>query len=557
MAIKVTQTSVEVLDKGGGAAKASTIGVEVLANNTSAVPSQARVSGALVEVVTDHTNTPSEGKISSFGVEALTDHTNDLSEGKISVMGVEVLWGLGTGSGTTFYVPPDGTILTLDQAVSVTDDDIFLLINADGQVITTSVTQGGTAYEVVIPTPQSVVEGGATWAIISPDLDGQLYKVLSIKEESEELYTVIAIQHDEQKFAIIDAEQVFPALPTSIYSTDAIKPPTDLTITNWYETVSGTEAFPHITASWVKPDDARVTGFEFQLKTPTQDYTLRYDGPAVSWDSERLTSDSNNQYSGRVRAYDALGRYSSWVYYEGFNVEGNTSSPTPPTSVSVSNLINGYSVNWTNYTGLDFAYTEVWVGTTNVQASSSLVAQVPGTSYTDQSLTPGNVRYIWLRTVTHASTNNTSSYAGSYTATARAVGTSDVSSSLSARVVQIVLMDSPTTVTAATGVAYFPVPDVLDGLSLVEVVGSLITPSSSGTPTVQLKKATVAVPGSTNNMLSTALTFDVGEYTTLSAAVPTVIDATYKTVHTDDLIRVDITSAGTGAKGMIVTLKFN
>jgi hypothetical protein len=57
-------------------------------------------------------------------------------------------------------------------------------------------------------------------------------------------------------------------------------------------------------------------------------------------------------------------------------------------------------------------------------------------------------------------------------------------------------------------------------------------------------------------MLSTKLTIDASEFDSSNATNAAVIDASNDDVQTGDQINVDIDVAGTGAKGLVVTLTF-
>lgn len=119
-------------------------------------------------------------------------------------------------------------------------------------------------------------------------------------------------------------------------------------------------------------------------------------------------------------------------------------------------------------------------------------------------------------------------------------------------VVQILVTDpSGSALTTGDGKAYFMVPSKLNGWNLIRANAAVTTVSSSGTPTVQVHNVTDAV-----DMLSTRITIDANESTSHTAATPPVIDTTKDDVATGDLIRIDVDVAGTGAKGLIVTLSF-
>lgn len=110
------------------------------------------------------------------------------------------------------------------------------------------------------------------------------------------------------------------------------------------------------------------------------------------------------------------------------------------------------------------------------------------------------------------------------------------------KVIQLSASDLVTDLISATGVAYCRAPYVM---TIDEVRASLIDASSSGAVTIDIN-----VNGST--ILSTKLTIDATETTSVTAATPAVISG--PGINDDDLITIDIDGAGTDAKGLIVTL---
>lgn len=106
----------------------------------------------------------------------------------------------------------------------------------------------------------------------------------------------------------------------------------------------------------------------------------------------------------------------------------------------------------------------------------------------------------------------------------------------------VALSDLATVIAAGTGVAYMRAPHAF---TLTSVRASLILESSSGPVEVDIN-----VNGST--ILSTKLSIDANEKTSVTAATPAVISG--PNVADDDEIKFDIDAAGTGAKGLIVTL---
>ncbi len=127
------------------------------------------------------------------------------------------------------------------------------------------------------------------------------------------------------------------------------------------------------------------------------------------------------------------------------------------------------------------------------------------------------------------------------------------------RTLEILVSDpNGSAITTGDGKAYVRIPTLLNGHNLVSCGACLSTVSSSGVPTVQLRRMrlTNATTQSAADMLSTKLTIDASEFDSKDATNAAVIDTSNDDVQTGDQINIDIDVAGTGAKGLIVTLTF-
>lgn len=111
-----------------------------------------------------------------------------------------------------------------------------------------------------------------------------------------------------------------------------------------------------------------------------------------------------------------------------------------------------------------------------------------------------------------------------------------------AETIEVAASDEATALTTGTAKLTFRMPYAMN---LTAVRASLTTGSSSGVVTVDINEAGTSV-------LSTKLSIDAGELTSTTAATPAVIsDAA---LADDAEITIDIDAAGTGAKGLKVTL---
>jgi hypothetical protein len=110
-------------------------------------------------------------------------------------------------------------------------------------------------------------------------------------------------------------------------------------------------------------------------------------------------------------------------------------------------------------------------------------------------------------------------------------------------VIQIAASDLTTDLSAGTAKAYVRAPCAF---TVTQVRASLLDASTSGAVTIDINEAGVSI-------LSTKLTIDQGEKTSVTAATPPVIsDAS---IADDAEITIDIDAAGVDAQGLIVTIR--
>lgn len=122
------------------------------------------------------------------------------------------------------------------------------------------------------------------------------------------------------------------------------------------------------------------------------------------------------------------------------------------------------------------------------------------------------------------------------------------------RVAQVLVTDpAGAALVTGDGKAFLLVPSQLNGRNITSVAAAVTTQSSSGTVTVQVARVRGGTPA---DVLSTRVTIDANETTSYTAATPAVINTSNDDMATGDLLRVDVDGAGTGAKGLIVSIGF-
>lgn len=109
-------------------------------------------------------------------------------------------------------------------------------------------------------------------------------------------------------------------------------------------------------------------------------------------------------------------------------------------------------------------------------------------------------------------------------------------------VFQFSISDLVTALATGTNSGYFDAPFPF---TITEVIATLLAASTSGLPQFNLKKNGTTI-------LSTQITVDANETSSLTAAAPPVVSVT--AVAKGDRITCDIVAAGTGAKGAQITV---
>lgn len=197
------------------------------------------------------------------------------------------------------------------------------------------------------------------------------------------------------------------------------------------------------------------------------------------------------------------------------------------------------------------------------------------TTATSITAYPPKSRPIWTWTYTTGSfdgsggvearasqSHDVTNWGSGLSATYNADGSVTVASFLQTVTVEAVVVDFSVATAVGNGKAYFTVPASLNNYILTGVSSSVISVGTTNLTSVQLTKCSTVATGSqcsgtTASMLSTVLSIDSNENTSLTAATPAVISGAAGTVTTDQVIRFDITAISTTpANGLIVTMVF-
>ena len=132
-------------------------------------------------------------------------------------------------------------------------------------------------------------------------------------------------------------------------------------------------------------------------------------------------------------------------------------------------------------------------------------------------------------------------------------------SNLGTKVMIVTVFPYPTTPTTGDAKVVIPIPLEMNGMNLV-AAHAFQYGLTTGVTTINVTRYRVSTL-TPNDMLSTPITIDAGEYSSYTAAVQPVIDTDYDDViaavgTADDHVNIDVDAVGTGALGLTVNLSF-
>ena len=109
----------------------------------------------------------------------------------------------------------NGKKVTLDRGISVNGNSYFSYINAQAKHQDIKIVSVNGA-EVTLDQEPAGLEAYGVWSLSTQQVTSQLFKALSVKEETKGKYTITALQHEPQKEAIVDNGAKFEPKETTI-----------------------------------------------------------------------------------------------------------------------------------------------------------------------------------------------------------------------------------------------------------------------------------------------------------------------------------------------------
>lgn len=268
----------------------------------------------------------------------------------------------------------NGKKVTLDREISVNGNSYFSYINAQAKHQDIKIVSVNGAEITLDQTPVGL-EAYGVWSLSTQQVASQLFKALSVKEETKGKYTITALQHEPQKEAIVDNGAKFEPKATSILAVPQVS---NIGVT-------------------VNPDGSisfagDVTGGNGVIK---YDFRIYKDGALydirLGQTSPNLNLDSleNGEYSVLIQVKNEKGQVLS-ERTQTFVID----KPPAPTGVRVTGGLGNITIEWDWIN--DATATEIFVSETNNIKTATRLTKVTARMYTHE-VGAKKVRYYWLR----------------------------------------------------------------------------------------------------------------------------------------------------------------
>lgn len=268
----------------------------------------------------------------------------------------------------------DGKKVTLDREISINGNSYFSYINQNARHQDIKIISAKGA-EVTLDQAPVGLEAYGVWSLSTQQVTSQLFKALSVKEETKGKYTITALQHEPQKEAIVDNGAKFEPKATSILAVPQVS---NIGVT-------------------VNPDGSisfagDVTGGNGVIK---YDFRIYKDGALydirLGQTSPNLNLDSleNGEYTVVILVKNERGQVLS-ERTQTFVID----KPPAPTGVRVTGGLGNITIEWDWIN--DATATEIFVSKTDDIKTAARLTKITARMYTHE-VGAKQIRYYWIR----------------------------------------------------------------------------------------------------------------------------------------------------------------
>ncbi|MDU7463153.1 MAG: phage tail protein, partial [Haemophilus haemolyticus] len=270
----------------------------------------------------------------------------------------------------------NGKTVTLDREITISGNSYLSYINANAKHQNIKIISVNGA-EVTLDQPPLGLELYGVWSLTTQQVTSQLFKALSVKEESKGKYTIMALQHEPQKEAIVDNGAKFEPVGTTVLTTPQIS-----NIGVAVNSDGGVSVDSSVTGgNGIVKYDIRIYkgGVLYDVRSGQQSPNLNIGGL------------ENGDYSVLVQVKNDNGQLLS-EKTQTFTIN----KPPAPTGVRTTGGLGNITLEWDWID--DATATEIFASETDDIKTAKRLTKVTARMYTHE-VGAKQVRYYWLRHV--------------------------------------------------------------------------------------------------------------------------------------------------------------
>lgn len=312
--------------------------------------------------------------------------------GRVIEIADELFAGRANG-GRVSAISEDRFNLTIDRDDVVAKPGDRLVVNGEDGKAQTRVIQSinGRVITVTLPFDLGSIAAENIWVIDAQDLATMKFRVISIRQEEKNKFTINAIQYNPQKFDEIDNGAHFEEVPISIINPTLQDPVSDISITSEDKVNQGINITTMI-LSWKQAKGAVKYLVEWRKDNGSW---IRL--PLTGNNSVEVQGVYSGQYQARVTAISAFEIASLPVTSSLTEITGKQGLPPKIAFIRATGILFGMKLDWGfPPTGAkDTAYTEIEVSPDGINNIAQLgLFAYPTTTTTIQGLQP-NLRQFY------------------------------------------------------------------------------------------------------------------------------------------------------------------
>lgn len=291
----------------------------------------------------------------------------------------------------------DGKTITLDRVPDAKPNDTLIVNLPSGKAEErTIISIAGKVLKVAAPYSENP-QLESVWCVESTDVNVQQYRVISVKNNDDNTFSIRASYHDPDKFLRIDNGAILDSRPISLLPSTVQSVPTNVVISANYSIEQGL-SIATLHAQWDKPDGAVY--YEVQWRKDLGNWINATKTSTTSFDIQGVYS---GIYEVRVCAINAVGVTSQWTKSDATDLKGKDGLPPMPINFKAStDVLFGIALQWNFPEGTgDTNYTEIQYSTTKKSENAIALSNVtyPMSTYLQSGLKVGQEFYYRARLV--------------------------------------------------------------------------------------------------------------------------------------------------------------